>query len=57
MSTVQEIEAAIQSLPVDQVAIIHNWLDEYYEDQIDSKIIAQRRNEPVEPLILLERSL
>ncbi len=35
MSTVQEIEAAIQRLPSNEVATLHDWLEDFYEEQLE----------------------
>ncbi len=35
MSTVQEIEVAIQALPKEQAEEIQNWLLDYLEDQLE----------------------
>ncbi len=33
MSTVQEIEKAIQSLPKEEIEAIHQWIEDYLEDE------------------------
>ena len=35
MSTVQEIESAIERLPRDQMREIQNWLDDMLEDELE----------------------
>ena len=35
MSTVQEIEVAIQNLPPNQLTMVHDWLVDYYEDHLE----------------------
>lgn len=35
MSTVQEIEAAIQTLPPDQVKTLQQWFEDFLEDQME----------------------
>jgi len=35
MSTVQEIEAAVQKLPVDQAFELQDWLSDYLEDDAE----------------------
>ena len=35
MSGVQEIERAIRSLPRPEVERLHNWLEDYLEDQLE----------------------
>jgi len=35
MSTVQEIEAAIQTLPTTEVKTLREWLEDYLEDQME----------------------
>lgn len=35
MSTVQEIETAIERLPRDQIREIQSWLDEMLEDELE----------------------
>ncbi|WP_404424427.1 hypothetical protein [Nibricoccus sp. IMCC34717] len=40
MSTVQEIEQAIQKLPERDVVVLTQWLDEYAEQQWDKRLAA-----------------
>jgi hypothetical protein len=35
MTGVQEIERAIRSLPRSEVERLHNWLEDYLEDQLE----------------------
>ena len=50
MSTVQEIEAAIQRLPEKEVAALVHWLDEYAEAQWDKRIEADAKSGALRPL-------
>ncbi len=50
MSTVQEIEAAIQRLPDTDVATLAHWLDEYAETQWDKRIEADAQSGALRPL-------
>jgi hypothetical protein len=42
MSTVQEIEKAVQKLPVEQALALQDWLADYLEDaaELNSKFVA-----------------
>ncbi len=50
MSTVQEIEAAIQRLPENDVAALAQWIDEYAETQWDQRIAADAKSGALRPL-------
>ena len=50
MSTVQDIEAAIQHLPEHDVVALAQWLDEYAEAQWDKRIEADALSGALRPL-------
>jgi hypothetical protein len=50
MSTVQEIEAAIQQLPEQDVVALTQWLDDYAENQWDRRIAADATQGNLAPL-------
>jgi hypothetical protein len=50
MSTVQDIEAAIQHLPEHDVVALAQWLDEYAETQWDKRIEADAQSGALRPL-------
>ena len=51
MSTVQEIESAIQQLPDRDVDKLVHWLDEYAEAKWDRRIEADAKSGVLNPLI------
>jgi hypothetical protein len=51
VSTVQEIESAIQKLPDRDVARLAHWLDEYAEAQLDRRIESDAKSGALNPLI------
>lgn len=51
MSTVEEITAAIEQLPADQVAVIRAWLEEYAERLWDEQIERDEREGRLDALI------
>lgn len=50
MSTVQEIETAIQQLPERDVLTLTQWLDDYAETQWDRRIEADAQSGALDPL-------
>ena len=50
MSTVEEIEAAIQRLPQNEVATLAEWLDEYAETQWDKRMAVDAQSGALRPL-------
>jgi hypothetical protein len=55
MSTVEEITAAIERLPADQVARVRVWLAEYAERLWDEQIERDERNGRLD--VLIDRAL
>jgi hypothetical protein len=55
MSTVEEITAAIERLPADQVARVRAWLAEYAERLWDEQIERDERNGRLD--VLIDRAL
>ncbi len=51
MSTVEEITAAIERLPVDQVARVRAWLAEYAERRWDEQIERDEKDGRLDSLI------
>jgi hypothetical protein len=51
MSTVQEIETAIQQLPERDVVALTQWLDDYAENQWDRRIAADAAQGNFAPLV------
>lgn len=50
MSTVQEIETAIQQLPERDVVALAQWLDDYAESQWDQRLAADAAQGHLAPL-------
>lgn len=50
MSTIQEIENAIQQLPEQDVRILSQWLDDYAERRWDKRIEADAASGALAPL-------